>query len=102
MGKITEYGGIRATPKSRGALATIYTHGTFDICPMDTKTKCTRLSAAAHTLYERSRPDILHGPGGWLDLTQAKYEELENCVSIHVRGANTSSNSTRLLEEMGA
>jgi len=42
-------------------LQTVYTDGTFDIKPTDPKAKCTTLSVAAHTLYEKTRPDILHG-----------------------------------------
>ena len=87
MGKIMECGGVCATPKSRGAVATVYKDGTFDIKPTDPKAKCTPLSVAAHTLYEKTRPDILHGPGGWLDLTTTKYLQLEDDVSVRVRGA---------------
>ena len=87
MGKIMECGGICATPKGRGAVATVYKDGTFDIKPTDPKAKCTPLSVAAHTLYEKTRPDILHGPGGWLDLTSTKYLQLEDDVSVRVRGA---------------
>jgi len=35
MGKIMECGGVCATPKGRGATATVYTDGTFDIKPTD-------------------------------------------------------------------
>ena len=45
------------------------------------------LSVAAHTLYEKTRPDILHGPGGYLDLTHSKYVPLEDGISVRVRGA---------------
>lgn len=65
----------------------IYTGGSFDICPMDSKAKCTPFSVAAHTMYEKTRPDILHGPGGWLDLMRTSYQQLQNNVSIRVRGA---------------
>lgn len=87
MGKIMECGGSCATPKGRGAISTMYTDGTFDIKPTDPKAKCTILSVAAHTLYENTRPDILHGPGGWLDLTATKYQQLVDDVSVRVRGA---------------
>jgi hypothetical protein len=88
MGKIMECGALCATPKGRGAVATIYTDGTFNIKPTDSKARCTPLSVAAHTLYEKTRPDLLYGPGGWLDLTATKYEQLEDDVSIRVRGGN--------------
>lgn len=86
MGKIMECGGICTTPKSREVLATIR-HDSFDITPLDPKSRCTSISVAAHTLYEKTRPDILVGPGGTLDLHSTTYEELEDGRSVRVRGA---------------
>lgn len=88
QGKIMECGGLCATPKSHGATALIYNDGTFDVSPMDPAAKCVPLSVAAHTLYEKSRPDILHGPGGYLDLSQTTYEQLSDGRTVRVRGAN--------------
>jgi len=86
MAKIMECGGNCATPKSSGAGATVYSDGTFDIIPSDPEAKCTPNSVSAHTLYEKSRPDILHGPGGWLDLTKSKYEQLGDGRTCRVQG----------------
>lgn len=90
MGKVLECGGICAVPKSNGAMGTIYEDGTFDLTPLDPKSKCTPISVAAHTLYEKSRPDILYGPGGHLDLTNMKTEALEDGRSVRVRGGEFS------------
>ncbi|CAJ2503502.1 Uu.00g108960.m01.CDS01 [Anthostomella pinea] len=87
MGKIMECGGLCAQPKSHGAVASVYRNGTFDITPMDPQARCTPLSVAAHTLYEKSRPDILHGPGGYLDLNTAAYEQLQDDRTVRVRGS---------------
>ncbi|KAI1493636.1 hypothetical protein F5X96DRAFT_686993 [Biscogniauxia mediterranea] len=87
MGKIMECGGICATPKSHGAIATVYRDGSFEITPLDPAARCTPLSVAAHTLYEKARPDILYGPGGYLDLNTATYEQLEDERSVRVRGS---------------
>ncbi|KEF63447.1 uncharacterized protein A1O9_01425 [Exophiala aquamarina CBS 119918] len=86
MGKIMECGGVCAVPKSAGAVSTVYLDGTFDVRPLDPRCKCTSLSVAAHTLYEKTRPDILHGPGGYLDLQASKYEELSDGRTVRVRG----------------
>ncbi|KAN0112183.1 protein of unknown function (DUF4387) domain containing protein [Hyaloscypha variabilis] len=95
MGKIMECGGLCATPKGRGAIASIYTNSTFDIKPLDPAAKCIPLSIAAHSLYEKSRPDLLYGPGGYLDLTKASYDQLDDGVSVRVRGSTfVSSRST--------
>jgi len=45
---------------------------------MNPAERCTPLSVAAHTLYEKSRPDILPGPGGALHLAGAHYEALDD------------------------
>ena len=86
MGKILECGGLCGVPKSNGASATVYQDGSFDVTPIDPASKCTPISVAAHTLYEKSRPDILYGPGGWLDLADMKTEALEDGRTVRVRG----------------
>ena len=53
MGKIIECGGICAIPKGKVILATVKANS-FDLLPMDPDTRCTELSVAAHTLYEKS------------------------------------------------
>jgi hypothetical protein len=87
MGKIMECGALCATPKSQSAVAHIYRDGTFEVKPLLPGARCTPASVAAHTLYEKSRPDLLPGPGGILDTTGAKYEQLEDNTSVRVRGA---------------
>ncbi|KAJ4327252.1 hypothetical protein N0V84_002382 [Fusarium piperis] len=87
MGKIMECGGLCSLPKSHGAVSTVYADGLFDVRPTAPDSICTPLSVAAHTLYENTRPDILRGPGGVLDLTGSTYEQLSNGRSVRVRGA---------------
>ena len=87
MGKILECGGLCGVPKSNGAMATMYEDGTFDVTPLDPSSKCTPISVAAHTLYEKSRPDILYGPGGYPDLANMKTEAREDGRSVRVRGS---------------
>lgn len=76
MGKIMECGGVCAEPKGRVILATVRVDS-FDLVPMSPNERCTPLSVAAHTLYEKSRADLLPGPGGVLDLTEATYSSLD-------------------------
>ncbi|KAI0886380.1 uncharacterized protein GGS22DRAFT_128125 [Annulohypoxylon maeteangense] len=87
MGKILECGGTCAEPKSHGATATVFKDGGFTISPLTPTARCTPVSVAAHTMYEKSRPDILHGPGGYFDLNAATYEQLPDQRSIRVRGS---------------
>jgi len=85
-GKIMECGGICAVPKGRSMLATVR-KGHFDLVPLNLAERCTPLSVAAHTLYEKTRPDILPGPGGELHLEKARYTQLEDGRTVRVDGA---------------
>lgn len=67
-------------------MAKLYPDASFEIVPTDPAAKCTPTSVAAHTLYEKSRPDILSGPGGWLDLTESKYEQLDDGRTVRAWG----------------
>ncbi|KAL4985171.1 CoA-transferase family III domain-containing protein [Aspergillus falconensis] len=58
----------------------------FDLTPLAPRERCTPLSVAAHTLYEKTRPDRLPGPGGVLVLDNASYEQLTE-KTVRVRGA---------------
>ena len=85
MGKIMECGGLCAEPKGAVMLATVR-KDSFDLEPMSPKARCTPASVAAHTLYEKTRPDLLAGPGGVLDLTHSRYEQLDD-RSVRVSGS---------------
>jgi hypothetical protein len=75
MGKIMECGAQCSTPKSREALA-IVTDDYMDVMALDPKSHMTTVTVASHFLYEKSRPDILLGPGGALHLSDATYEQV--------------------------
>jgi hypothetical protein len=85
-GKIMECGGICAVPKGRSMLATVRKDH-FDLVPLNLAERCTPLSVAAHTLYEKTRPDILPGPGGELHLHDAKYIQQDDDRTTRISGA---------------
>ncbi len=84
MGKILECASIAATPGSGsdcmfGYLGEDY----FKLEPLSPIRKCTTLSVAAHTLYEKTNPYVLPGPGGIIDLHDTKFEqETESMVKV--------------------
>lgn len=86
MGKIAECGAQCAVPKSREVLLTVR-HDCFEVTPLDPAARCTSLSVAAHTLYEKTRPDFHYGPDGMLDLTHATYTELADGKTVRVKGS---------------
>ena len=84
LGKILECAAICATPGSGSDCMFGYIgEDYFRLEPLSAVRKCTTLSVAAHTLYEKTNPYILHGPGGHLDLHGCKFEqESENTVRV--------------------
>lgn len=80
-----ECGALCSLPKSKEAL-TVVRSDSFDITPLTPSSKCTPLSVAAHTLYEKTRPDVLVGPGGALHLAAATYKQLPDGRSVRVSG----------------
>ena len=84
MGKILECATIAAVPGS-GSDCMLGTLGQdyFTVEPLSDARKCTTLSVAAHTLYEKSDPTKLPGPGGTLDLSQCVFQQAsENSVKV--------------------
>jgi hypothetical protein len=77
MGKILECAAIAATPGSGSdcVLATLRGDG-FELETLSDARTFTTTSAAAHSLYEKSDPYELPGPGGSLDLKSTRYQDL--------------------------
>ncbi len=84
-GKILECGGACCEPKGGGVLATLY-EDFFELTPMSPGQRATPLSVAAHTLYEKSRPDLLPGPAGLLDLRGCTYTAVDD-RTVRVTGS---------------
>jgi hypothetical protein len=84
MGKILECAAIAATPGSGSDCMFGYIGGDyFRVEPLSGGRKCTTLSVAAHTLYEKTNPYILPGPGGILDLRETVFtQETESSVRV--------------------
>jgi len=87
MGKILECACIASTPGSGSdcIIGFIRDHS-FSVEPLNPERKCTTLSVAAHTLYEKTNPYLLPGPGGVLNLTETEFIQ-ETDRSVQVRGS---------------
>jgi hypothetical protein len=87
MGKILECAAIAATPGS-GADCAFATLGedSFVLESLNPARRFTKVSTAAHTLYEKTDPYHLPGPGGELDLTCCSFTELPG-GKVEVRGS---------------
>lgn len=58
----------------------------FEVEPLQDGNRCTPATVAAHMLYENSNPFLLTEPGGVLDVTYAKYVQLDERV-VRVTGS---------------
>ncbi|MEO8409327.1 MAG: acyclic terpene utilization AtuA family protein, partial [Propionivibrio sp.] len=86
-GKILECAAIAASPGSGSDCALgILRDDSFVLKALSDDRIFTAESAAAHTLYEKSDPYHLPGPGGLLDLTACSFTELGD-GSVEVRGS---------------
>lgn len=82
MGKIMECGALCAEPAGATLIGRLRSDH-FEVEPADPQLRCTPSSVAAHTLYEKSHPFELHGPGGMLDLSACRYEPVgERAVRV--------------------
>lgn len=79
IGKILECAAIAAYPGSGSDCMFGYLHkDNFVLEPLSPLRKCTTLSVAAHTLYEKTNPYILPGPGGAINLHESKFEQVDD------------------------
>lgn len=78
MGKILECAAIAAVPGSGSdCLLGVLKRDSFILEALNPERQCTPMSVAAHTLYEKSDPYRLPGPGGTLDLTDTQFSVLD-------------------------
>ncbi len=84
MGKILECGALCAIPGSaKDCLLGTIRKDSFTVEAMNSERKCLTESVAAHTLYEKSHPYLLPGPGGTANLQMCEFiQESEGIVKV--------------------
>lgn len=102
MGKILECASIAADPGSGSdcMLGTLK-EDSFILEPLNPIRRCTVTSVAAHTLYEKSDPYKLYGPGGVIDLTETKFNQLDE-RRVEVTGSRFIADDTYTVKLEGA
>lgn len=87
LGKILECASIAAIPGSGSDCMMGYLHQDyFEVEPLNKDRKATVTSVAAHTLYEKTDPYILPGPGGVINLKNTQFELKDN-NRVRVKGS---------------
>ena len=102
MGKILECAAIAATPGSGAdCVLGILRDDHFELHTLSDKRKFTRESTVAHSLYEKSDPMFLPGPGGRLNLSGSSFTEVGDGV-VQVRGSRFEPSKPYYLKLEGA
>jgi Protein of unknown function (DUF1446). len=90
MGKVLECGALCCDPGTTkdcmmGEIGPDY----FDVYPTAESRRCTSVSVAAHTFYEKDHPYILHGPGIISDLSDCSFTQIDE-KRVRVKGSRIS------------
>jgi len=86
MAKTIECGALCADPPIADNVFAILRRDHFDVFPLSPDRRCTVTSVASHAFYER--PDIFRelNPGGFLDVSKAHFEQVDE-RTVRVWGA---------------
>ena len=84
--KIGECGALCATNPQSGVIQIDWEGAAFVLTPLADDAHATPHTVSAHMLYENADPYLLHEPGGTLDVTEARYDALDN-TRVRVTGS---------------
>jgi hypothetical protein len=102
LGKILECGALCAEPgTTKDCILGILRKDSFRVKALNSARKCSEISVAAHTFYEKDHPYILHGPGCILDLSKCEFNEVEDGV-VEVRNSRYIKNPKYFIKLEGA
>lgn len=101
-GKILECAGLSAVPYDLGEpMIGRVREDHFEVEPGNAGNRCTTVSVAGHSLYERSDPFLQAGPGGVNDLTHCAFEQLDS-RRVKVSGSRFVTDSQYRVKLEGA
>ena len=101
LGKVLECGALAAEPISMDVMLGTIREDHFVLEPGSQRRACTVTSVSAHSLYERENPFLQDGPGGTLDLTETRLEQLDE-RRVRVSGSRYEANERYLVKLEGA
>ncbi|MCY4086214.1 MAG: acyclic terpene utilization AtuA family protein [Actinomycetia bacterium] len=101
LGKILECGALAAEPISMDVMLGTLRADHFELAPGSLQRACTVTSVSAHSLYEREDPFTQSGPGGALDLTRTRVEQIDE-RRVRVRGTRYTEHDRYFVKLEGA
>lgn len=101
LGKVLECGALAAEPISMDVMLATLRHDHFELEPGSPARACTVTSVSAHSLYERENPYKQGGPGGIVDLTATRVEQVDE-RRVRVSGTRYETDQRYLVKLEGA
>ena len=101
MAKIMECGAMCSEPVAAADVMQGYMYDDyFELRPANPIRRCTVDRVAAHTLYEQSNPYLIYEPDGVCDLTNSKFEQVDE-RTVRVSGSAFKEAETKTLKLEG-
>lgn len=102
LGKVLECGALCCEPgTTKDCMMGVLYEDCFEVYPTNPQRKCTTVSVAAHTFYEKDHPYILHGPGIVMDLKNCEFSDVGN-GRVRVSGSRIEKTAVYEIKLEGA
>ncbi|MGY4257785.1 hypothetical protein ACVI1L_004853 [Bradyrhizobium sp. USDA 4516] len=101
MGKILECGALSAEPFAMDVMLGTVDDGGFTLEPGSLARRASLKSVAAHSLYEREDPYVQYGPGQVINLSDCKFDQLDE-RRVRVSGTRGEKSSDCWIKLEGA
>ncbi len=102
MGKILECGALCCDPgTTKDCMMGELHKDFFDVFSTNPDRKCSPVSVAAHTFYEKDHPYLLHGPGIIQDLSNCDFTKVDD-YRVRVTGSKIQSTDPYMIKLEGA
>ncbi|MDC0975473.1 acyclic terpene utilization AtuA family protein [Alphaproteobacteria bacterium] len=99
--KIAECGALCSSNPTSGVVIIEFDKAGFNVEAMSDSAICSPESVSAHMLYENADPYILFEPGGYMDVTNARYQSI-NSRKVRVEGGMWVSSKKYTVKLEGA
>lgn len=101
MAKIMECGAMCAEPVAAADVMQAYMYEDhFELRPAAKHRRCTVDRVAAHTLYEQASPYLIYEPDGVVDLSEAKFTQIDD-RTVRIWGAKFTEAEAKTLKLEG-
>lgn len=102
LGKVLECGALCCEPgTTKDCMMGVLYEDCFEVYPTNPERKCTTVSVAAHTFYEKDHPYILQGPGIVLNLKDCEFMDMGE-GRVRVKGSRLERTTVYEIKLEGA